>query len=264
MPLIVALWKKSREAIGALEPTTGPTTEGEPQTEACDGGITEQHDDHKAFEALFDNMTSSLHVDEKRTEAKPDRHPADTLTSTAGQIASQVERAVAAVIPGADQNQQFEARISVVWELLQCIQEELDQEPCLSRVLTVTAQSTSHAWAVSCREYVESTWGGLGVMFLDSLERALLGTQPDSPGMWRVITLKLVFLSEAYRSHSRPKLPFFTLLHRGRDQRPCSHSRLQGYLTRDIGTRPVSVVDHRDFPTSTTWHALDFCRTLCG
>ncbi len=174
--------RRDGEFSGALRKrTTGPTTEDEPQTEACD------------------DMTSWPKVDQKRTEFKTEEH-SDTPTSMAEQIAElrlagypgiedaaettrQVEVAVAGSIPR-DQNHQFEARISVAWELLQCIQEELGQEPYLSRVLTVTTERPSHAWAVSCGEYVKSTWGGPGMMFLDSLEKALLGIQPDSPGTY--------------------------------------------------------------------------------
>ncbi len=124
----------------------------------------------------------------------------EAVDANATETTRQVEVAVAIAMPR-DHSHQFEARISVVWELRQCIQEELGQEPCLSRVLTVTEERPSHAWAASCKEYVKSTWGDPGVMFLDNLEKALSGIQLNSPGMY----FKLVFLSGAYINDFRPK-----------------------------------------------------------
>ena len=95
-------------------------------------------------------------------------------------MASQVQNVVAAAIAESsteDHQEEFKASICVAWELLQYIQtrEKLGQESSLGQILTVTAKGPSHAWAVSCREYVETTWGDIGVLFLERLEEELLG-----------------------------------------------------------------------------------------
>lgn len=92
-------------------------------------------------------------------------------------MASQVQDVVAAAVSEDSDNhlEEFKASISVSWEILQYIQEKLVQDPSLSRVLAVTAQGPSHAWALTCREYVEATWGGIGVLFLECLEEELMG-----------------------------------------------------------------------------------------
>jgi len=95
-------------------------------------------------------------------------------------MASQVENVVAAAMTESsteDHRQEFKASISVAWELLQYIQtrEKLGQDSSLGRAPTVTAEGPSHAWAVSCREYVEANWGAMGVLFLECLEEELMG-----------------------------------------------------------------------------------------
>jgi hypothetical protein len=62
--------------------------------------------------------------------------------------------------------------IGITWQLQQCIRDELEGNPDLTSVLTISGNA-SHSWAVPCREYVKATWGGLGLRFLDGFEICL-------------------------------------------------------------------------------------------
>jgi hypothetical protein len=55
------------------------------------------------------------------------------------------------------------------WQLHQCIQDELDGNPDLGAVLTITGNS-SHSWATQCDDYVRKTWKEIGEKFLIDLE----------------------------------------------------------------------------------------------
>jgi hypothetical protein len=76
----------------------------------------------------------------------------------------------------------------VNWQLQQCVQNELDGISDLGPTLTISGNS-SHAWAVSCLEYVEATWHESGRRFLGDLEK-ILGKRPTtnpSGSYWPVI-----------------------------------------------------------------------------
>lgn len=62
-----------------------------------------------------------------------------------------------------------EAAFEITWQLQQCIRDELDGNPDLGPVLTITGDSL-HAWATSCHEYVQTTWKEAGELFLVDLE----------------------------------------------------------------------------------------------
>ncbi|KAK7931227.1 hypothetical protein PG985_001939 [Apiospora marii] len=64
------------------------------------------------------------------------------------------------------------------WELRQCIDQDLDDSCNLSSTLTVSGIE-SHSWAVSCREFVETTWPGeIAPSFMGKLEDVLSKTPP--------------------------------------------------------------------------------------
>lgn len=63
----------------------------------------------------------------------------------------------------------------VGWELkrkTKCVQIELDGNPELGPVSTITGNS-SHSWAVRCGDYVQATWKETGKEFLTDLESSL-------------------------------------------------------------------------------------------
>ncbi|KAJ8131019.1 hypothetical protein O1611_g2604 [Lasiodiplodia mahajangana] len=74
-----------------------------------------------------------------------------------------------------------EAVFDVTWQIQQCIRDELESNPDLGPVLTVTGDS-QHSWATTCREYVRTTWkeDGLGEQFLMDLEILLGRKFPSS------------------------------------------------------------------------------------
>ena len=66
-----------------------------------------------------------------------------------------------------------DATFVIAWELRQCIEQELDGSCDLGSTLTISGDA-SHAWAVSCREYVEATWpGDMATSFIKKLELIL-------------------------------------------------------------------------------------------
>lgn len=68
-----------------------------------------------------------------------------------------------------------EVAFNIKWQIQQCLRDELDGNPDLGPVLTVTGNSL-HAWATSCHEYIQATWkeAAIGEQFLIDLE-ILLG-----------------------------------------------------------------------------------------
>jgi hypothetical protein len=65
-----------------------------------------------------------------------------------------------------------EVSIEIAWQLQQCIRDELEGNPELSSVLTITGNA-SHSRAATCLEYVQATWGSFGVQVLGELEGCL-------------------------------------------------------------------------------------------
>ncbi|KAJ5133506.1 hypothetical protein N7526_004871 [Penicillium atrosanguineum] len=70
------------------------------------------------------------------------------------------------------------ATFDLTWELRECVLHELDGDPDLGPSFTISGDS-SHAWAVSCLEYVETIWGDTGRLFLFDLE-TILRKKPDN------------------------------------------------------------------------------------
>lgn len=77
-----------------------------------------------------------------------------------------------------------EVAFNIKWQIQQCLRDELDGNPDLGPVLTVTGNSL-HAWATSCHEYIQATWkeAAIGEQFLIDLE-ILLGKNFPSLGQY--------------------------------------------------------------------------------
>jgi len=66
------------------------------------------------------------------------------------------------------------AEFTIVWELQQCVRDELEG-PDLGPVLTISG-SPSYCWAVSCIDYVEETWRALDRLFLEKIQQSVGGS----------------------------------------------------------------------------------------
>lgn len=83
-------------------------------------------------------------------------------------ILTEIDKAVRQTLSQRPMSEVHEVTILANWQLQQCVQEELDGDCNLDSFLTISG-SDSHSWAASCQEYVETTWGILGVQFLHDL-----------------------------------------------------------------------------------------------
>lgn len=72
-----------------------------------------------------------------------------------------------------DFNLERTATFVMLWELDECIRQELSGNHELSPVLTITGDSKGNSWATSCQDYVKDTWGQLGERLLSSLQESL-------------------------------------------------------------------------------------------
>jgi len=90
---------------------------------------------------------------------------------------------------GLDEESVCEAMFKIVWQLQECVEEELDGYADLGPVLTVSGDA-EHAWATECIEYVKTTWGEMGELFLHELQVAL-----GKPSGMSILIIQVVFLS---------------------------------------------------------------------
>jgi len=94
-----------------------------------------------------------------------------------------------------------EAEFNITWELLRCLEEELDGSPDLDAVLTVSGDE-DHSWATECSKYVQATWGKLGVDFLHELE---VGIGRESSILGKPRTLLSLLPSSHILTNRRPQ-----------------------------------------------------------
>jgi hypothetical protein len=121
---------------------------------------------HQSFEAPLQNLGQStrdvLTEDSDDNELQDIQNIAQVVHSTVCRVYNEH------AISGATE----EVLISITWQLQQCIRDELEGNPDLGSVLTISGNA-SHSWAAPCLEYVKVTWGSLGVQILGGLEICL-------------------------------------------------------------------------------------------
>jgi hypothetical protein len=66
----------------------------------------------------------------------------------------------------------YNITITALWELLQCVAEELDDDKDLAPVLTITGSCTK-AIALPCKRYMELQWGSIGSCVLEGICQAI-------------------------------------------------------------------------------------------
>ena len=67
---------------------------------------------------------------------------------------------------------ELEILINITWQLQQCLRDELESNPNLGSVLTISGDAL-HSWAAPCSEYVEVTWGTFGLRLFKDFEICL-------------------------------------------------------------------------------------------
>ena len=123
------------------------------------------------FAMQSSGLRLSIRLREQRTTRIPKR-PRQQSEQDTGTFLRSVDETVRRACGNSSDTDVYEVTVNVTWQLQQCIRDELDGSPDLSPALTISGNS-SHAWAVSCLEYVETTWLSVGRQFLSELEMIL-------------------------------------------------------------------------------------------
>ncbi|RWA05128.1 hypothetical protein EKO27_g9974 [Xylaria grammica] len=136
----------------------------------------------KVYESAGDKLSrTDKRLDSVNLAYKEERpaqldHSEPRLVEKTQSVLEMINSTVRGALRSSPASEVCDVKFFVHWQLKQCLEEELEGNPDLAPILTISGD-LSHSWAVSCLEYVGATWKEEGKQFLERLE-TWLGKEP--------------------------------------------------------------------------------------